>query len=148
LADLETNKRLEETGVVKVPKLTATVTTKTEVTIAPKVQRKLLTELHGYAAVTSEMKALQESKEGHSASVLKLANEGVDGDKFELEGFKVAVVKGAKQRTFNKEKLIKRFLKDGTYSVKAAQALIEDCTDDSSKKDHVRITAPGEKDDN
>lgn len=127
------------------PKLTATVTTRQEVTIAPKVQRKLLTELHGYAAVSSEMKALKESKEGHSASVLALADEGVDGDKFEIEGYKVAVVKGAKQRTFNKEKLIKRLVKDGKYSVKAAQAVIEDCTDDAPKKDHVRITVPGEK---
>lgn len=128
------------------PRLTTTVTTTTQVTIAPKVQKKLLTELHGYAVVSREMKALKASKEDHSATVLKLAEAGVDGDKFEIEGFKVAVVKNAKNRKLNIEKMIKRFLKDGTYSVKAAQALIEDCTDDTDKKDHVRITVPGEKD--
>lgn len=128
-------------------RLTATVTTRTEVTIAPKVQRKLLTELNGYATVASEMKALDESKKGHSASVLALAEQGVDGDKFELEGFKVAVVKGARDRRLDKDALIKRLVKDGKYSVKAAQALIEDCTSDKPKVDHVRITVPGEKKD-
>lgn len=128
-------------------RVNATVTTTQEVTIAPKVQRKLLTELHGYNAVASEMKALKGSKEGHSASVLQLSLEGVDGDKYELEGFKVAVVKGAKNRRLNTSKLIKRMVKDGTYSMKAAQALIEDCTDETPKKDHVRITCPGESND-
>lgn len=128
------------------PRLTATVTTKTEVTIAPKVQRKLLTELHGYASVASEMKALKESKEGHSAAVLKLANEGVDGDKFDLDGFKVAVQRGIPDRRLDKDKLIKRLVKDGTYSVKAATALIADCTTEKPKKNFVKITVPGEKD--
>lgn len=126
------------------PKLTTTVTTRTEVTILPRVQRKLLTELRGYASIAGEMKALKADKENHSAAVLRLADEGVDGEKFELEGFKVAVVKGAKQRTLNREKLIKRMVKDGKYSVNAAQAVLEDCTDDSPKKNHVRITIPGE----
>jgi hypothetical protein len=129
------------------PRATTTVTTTQEVTIAPKVQRKLLTELHGYNAIVSEWKALKEGKEGHSAKVLELSLEGVDGEKYELEGFKVAVVKGAKNRKLNTSKLIKRMVKDGTYSMKAAQALLEDCTDESPKKDHVRITCPGEKDD-
>jgi hypothetical protein len=121
----------------------ASVTTTTEVTIAPKVQRKLLTELNGYNAVATEMKALKGSKEGHSAEVLRLSSE-VDGDKYELEGFKVAVVKGAKNRKLNTSKMIKRMVADGKYSMKAAQALIEDCTDETPKKDHVRITCPGD----
>lgn len=127
------------------PKQTTTVTTRTEVTIAPKVRKKLLTELHGYATVSSEMKALKESKEGHSAAVLALATEGVDGDKFELDGFKVAVVKGARDRRLDKDALIKRLVKDGKYSVNAAQALIEDCTSDKPKVDFVKITVKGDK---
>lgn len=129
------------------PRATATVTTKQEVTIAPKVQKQLLTELNGYAAVNGEMKALKESKEGHSAAVLQLADKHVDGDKFAIEGFKVAVVKGARDRRLDKDALIKRLVKDGHYSMKAALALIEDCTSDKPKKDHVRITCPGDKDD-
>ena len=93
--------------------ITTTVTTKQEVTIAPKVARKLLTELNGYAAVSAEIKALSEAKTNHSAAVLALADEGVDGEKFELGGFKVAVVKGARDRRLDKEALIKRLVKDG-----------------------------------
>lgn len=119
------------------------MTTTTEVTIAPKVARKLLTELQGYAALSAEIKMLTEAKTGHSAAVLKLADEGVNGDKFELGGFKVAVVKGARDRRLDKDALIKRLIKDGKYSMTAALALIDDCTTDKPKVDHVRITAPG-----
>lgn len=126
------------------PRLTTTVTTTTEVTIAPKLQKKLLTELHGYASISSEMKELKAAKEGHSANVLKLSKD-VDGDKFELENYCVAVVKGAKNRKLNIQKLIKRLVKDDKYSVDAAKMMIEDCTDDTPKKDHVRITVKGEK---
>ncbi len=118
-----------------------------EATISPKVQRKLLTELNGYAAVAQEIKALTDAKSGHSEAVLALSLEGVDGDKYGLEGFKVAVVKGAKDRRLDKEKLVKRLVKDGTYSVKAALALLKDCTTEKPKKDHCRITVPGEKND-
>jgi hypothetical protein len=124
-----------------------TVTTTQEASISPKVQRKLLTELRGYGAIATEMKGLKDAKEGHSAAVLALSLEGVDGDKYELEGYKVAVVKGAKDRRFDKDKLVKRLVKDGKYTLKAAMALVEDCTTDKPKKDHVRITVPGEESD-
>ena len=125
----------------------ATVTTTQEVTIAPKIVKKLLVELHGYGAITTELKALDSAKKDHSNKVLELAIEGVDGDKFSLEGYKVAVVRGAKNQRLSTEKLIKRLVKDGKYSVKAAMAIIEDCTDEKPKKDHVRITIPGEQED-
>ena len=127
------------------PRATTTVTTTQEVTIAPKVQRKILTELQGYAALHSEVKALEGEKKGHSAAVLQLAIENVEGDKFAVEGFKIAVKRNQKKRSFNTDKLVKRLSKDGKYSVKAALALIEDCTDENDVKDHVRITVPGEK---
>ena len=122
----------------------ATVTTTQEVTIAPKIVKKLITELHGYGAIAAEMKGLDSAKKGHSSRVLELAIEGVAGDKFELEGYKVAVVKGAKNRKLSTDKLIKRLVKDGKYSVKAAQAVLNDCTDETPKKDHVRISVPGD----
>lgn len=129
------------------PRQTTIVTTKQEVTIAPKLIKKLLTELHGYGAIAAEMKALKGGKEDHSAKVLELSLAGVDGDKYELEGYKVAVVKGAKNNKLNVAKLMKRVVGDGKYSVKAFTAVLEDCTDETPKKDHVRITPPGEKDD-
>lgn len=125
-------------------KTTTTVTTQTEVTIAPKVAKKLQTELHGYALVTSELKALEEAKRGHSDAVLQLAIDNVEGDKFALDGFKVAVVRGAKDSRLDKDALVKRLVGDGKYSLKAAQALLEDCTRVTSKRDHVRISVPEE----
>jgi hypothetical protein len=68
----------------------------------------------------------------------------VDGDKFSIGEYKVAVVKGAKNKRLNQSKLIKRMVGDGKYSMKAAIALLEDCTDESPKKDHVRISVRGE----
>jgi hypothetical protein len=127
-------------------KVSATVTTTQKVSIAPKVLKKLRQELNGYGAVQREAKTLTTAKGEHSAAVLALSLEGVDGDKYELEGYKVAVVKDAKNRKLNTSKLIKRMVKDGKYSIVAAQALIEDCTDETPKKPHVRITCPGESD--
>lgn len=126
---------------------TSVTTTQTQtVTIKPTVQRKLLTELHGYAAIHKEMKGLDAGKKTHSSAVLDLAVANVDAEKFELEGFKIAVVKGALDKRLNKEALVKRLVKDGKYSLKAALALMEDCTSEKPKKDHVRITVPGEDD--
>jgi len=122
------------------------VTTTTEVTIAPKVARKLLTELEGYALASAEARVYTTIKNDHAASVLALSQEGVDGDKYELDGYKVAVVKGARDRRLNKDAVIKRLVADGKYTMKAALALMEDCTTDTPKKDHVRITVAGEKD--
>lgn len=127
------------------PRQTATVTTKQEVTIAPQVARHLLTELDGYAAISKEMKALDESKRNHSDRVLHLS-EKVDGDKFELEGYKVAVVRGARDRRLDKDQLIKHLVRDGKYTLKGAQKLLNDCTTDKEKKMHVRITVPGDAD--
>ena len=138
---------LERPSIQKM-KTTTTVTTTQQVQIAPKVARQLRTELHGYASVSAEIKALTGAKTDHSAAVLELALAGVDGDKFTLDDFKVAVVKGAKDRRLDKEKVVKRLVKDGKYSVKAAMALLEDCTTEKPKKDHVRITVPGENKEN
>lgn len=125
--------------------LTVSVKTEQKIAIAPKVQRKMLTELNGYAVIAREMKTLKTGKDGHSASVLELALANVEAEKFELEGFKIAVVKDAKNRKLNIDKLIKRLVKDGKYSVNAANAVLLDCTDETSKKTHIRITPPGEE---
>jgi flagellar hook assembly protein FlgD len=127
--------------------LKTVVTTTTETVIAPKVAKQLLTELEGYALAGAEAKVYTTIKNDHSAAVLELALEGVDGDKFSIGEYKVAVVKGAKNKRLNQSKLIKRMVGDGKYSMKAAIALLEDCTDESPKKDHVRITVKGEKED-
>lgn len=125
-------------------KATTTITTKQVVNILPKVQRQLMTELNGYATMAAEMKGLDSAKKAHSTSVLDIALAHIDAEKFELNGYKVAVVKGALDRRLDKDAVVKRLVKDGTYSLKAAMALMEDCTTEKPKKDHCRITCPGE----
>lgn len=120
-----------------------TTTTTEEVVISAKVQRKLLTELEGYAALNTEQKAMKAGMDEHRSNILEIANAEVEADKFEIEGYKVAVVKGAKDRRLDKKKVIARLVKDGKYSTKAAMALLEDCTTEKPKKDHVRVTVPG-----
>lgn len=122
-----------------------TTTTVAEVTISPKVQRKLLTELEGYASLNAEQKAMKAGMDEHRSNIFTIADTEVEADKFEIEGYKVAVVKGAKDRRLDKTKLLWRLVKDGKYSLKAAQALLADCTTEKPKKDHVRVTVPGEE---
>lgn len=126
------------------PTVTTTVTTTTAVKIAPKVQRKLLTELQGYASLQTEQKVLKAGMDEHRNNVLEICLAEVDAEKFELEGYKIAVVKGARDRRLDRERLIKRLVKDGHYSVKSAQALIEDCTTEKPKKDYCKLTIPGD----
>lgn len=121
------------------------VTSTQEVTISPKVTRQLLSELDAYSAISAEVRMLDEQKKSHSSRVLELALEGVDGDKFDIGDYKVAVVKNAKNKRLNQSKLIKRMVGDGKYSMKAAIAMLEDCTDETPKRDHVRISVKGEK---
>lgn len=134
--------------VSQMSKAKVTTTVETEVVIAPKVQRKLLTELQGYQACQTEQKALKAAADEHRANIFEIADAEVEADKFKLEGFGVAVVRGAKDRRLDKAKLLKRLVADGKYSLKAAQALLEDCTTEKPKKDHVRVTVPGEESEN
>ena len=125
-------------------KLTTTHTVKTEVKISAKTQRKLLNELRSYGSLAEEQKALKSSMDEHRNTVLEVALAEVEAEKFEIEGYKVAVVKGAKDRRLDKIKLIKRLVKDGHYSTISAEAMIEDCTTEKPKKDYCKITVPGE----
>lgn len=134
---------MERIAVSEVSKVT--VRTEQEVSIAPKLQRQLKTELEGYEACSIEIKALDATKKDHGAEVLRLS-EQIDGDKFAVEGYKVAVKRNQKKRSLNRDKLVKRLVKDGKYTVKAALAVLEDCTDETPVKDHVRITIPGQRD--
>lgn len=125
-------------------KSTVTTTVTEQITIAPKVQRKLLTELQGYASCQAEQKVLKVAADEHRANILTIADAEVEAEKFEIEGFKVAVVKGAMDRRLDKQALLKRLVKDGHYSLKSAQAMLDDCTTERTKKDHVRVTCPND----
>ncbi len=129
-------------------KLTQQVTTKqtvkTELKLKPSVQRKLLAELNSYASVAAEAKALKAVGDSHRDNVLAMHDE-IGEKKFEIGGFKVSLTTDAESRKLDKDKLIKRLVSDGKYSVKAATALLEDCTTSTPKKAYATIRVPGEK---
>jgi hypothetical protein len=124
-------------------KVTTTVTE--EVKLSPKLERQILTELQGYAACHAESKALKAGADEHRNNLFALADANVDADSFQVEGFKIAVVRNAIDRRLDKQKLVKRLVKDKKYTAEAAMALLADCTTDKPKKDHVRVTVPGEE---
>jgi hypothetical protein len=126
-------------------KITTTTVTKNEVRIQPKTQRKLLAELRAYGSIAAEAKSLKVSMDGHRARVLEIGNEEVGEAKFEIEGYKVALVNDAEDRRLDKQKLIKFLVSDGHYSVKSAETLLERATTCKSKKAYAKITAPGEE---
>lgn len=128
-------------------KLTTTTTVTTELNITPKVKQLLMTELHGYQSFATEQKAFKEAMDKHRGKVLDLGVEHVGQPKFELEGFKVALVTDGEDARLDKVKLVKLLVQSGHYSVKSADALLEKATTRKPKKAHARITCPGEQGD-
>jgi hypothetical protein len=129
------------------PKVTTTVTTREEVRIAPKLQRKLLVELQSYGELAMERKGITKSMDGHRAKVLAIADAEVGEKKFEIEGYKVAVVNDAEDRRLDRIKLVKLLISDGHYSSTSAEDLLDRATTRKAKKAYVKITAPGDTDD-
>jgi hypothetical protein len=131
-------------------RLTTTTTTKTttELKLNPKLERQIKTELHGYAAVHQEIKALSESKKEHSVNLLDMVTANLDPEhqNFELDGFKVATITNAKDKRLDKDKLKKLLVAEG-ISLKKVETIIAKATVEKPKKSHVRITIPGEVDD-
>lgn len=126
--------------------VTTKQTVKTELKLKPSVQRRLLNELRSYAGVAAEAKALKAAGDGHRATILGMQDE-IGEKKFEIDGFKVALTTDAEDRRLDKDKLVKRLIRDGHYSLKSAQALLEDCTTRKPKKPYATIRVPGEQDD-
>lgn len=129
------------------PKVTTTVTTREEVRIAPKIQRKLLVELQSYGTLAAESKAIKGAMDGHRSKVLAIADAEVGEKKFEIEGYKVAVVSDAEDRRLDRIKLVKLLISDGHYSSTSAEDLLDRATTRKAKKAYAKITAPGGDDD-
>lgn len=127
-------------------KVTTTVTTQTIVKIQPKVQRKLLVELQSYGELAVENKAIKHAMDGHRAKVLAIGRAEVGEKKFEIEGYKVAMVTDAEDRKLDRVKIIKFLVSDGHYSTESAEDLLDRATTRKPKKAYVKITAPGERD--
>lgn len=109
---------------------TLLATTKEEITLEPKVRRKLLAELRRYEAVQTELKALEEQKKAIAARVQTLHQE-TGYNSLDIDGFKVTIVQGTYTK-INEKKLL-------TW-ISVAQ--LEEAREIHSRKPFEKITCP------
>lgn len=128
------------------PTMTVKTVETVQVKIKPTVRRKLLGELRAYGELSSQAKVLKHAMEGHRNNILEIGLETGE-KKFELDGYKVALVTDAEDRRLDKVKLMKALVASGHYSVSSAQALLDAATTSKLKKAYAKVTVPGENDD-
>ena len=129
------------------PTVTKKQVTTEKVRIQPKIQRQLLTELHAYNALATEQKALKKGMDEHRTNILDIGTANLEPEqyKFEIEGYKVALVTEATDSRLDKVKLLKLLITDGHYTMRSAEKLLERSTVTKPKKSYARVTCPGEE---
>jgi len=128
-----------------VPKASVTTTVTEEVTIKPSIAAKLRTDLGIYKSLKHQAKAIDRQLDVSRENVLQLGISADVGEKFELDGFKVALVLDSTKKALDKVKLLKLMVAAG-LSVKKATEVIEKATTETPVKAHARISVPGAED--
>jgi hypothetical protein len=118
------------------PSTTITATTTTEITLAPAIRRKLLTELRTYAQLHEQKKALELAMDKIKGKVAAIRDETGE-QSLKLEGFTTTLVAPIRKK-FNE----KKFVRLGGDLELYNQAVEETLT-----KPYEKITCPGSKDD-
>lgn len=77
--------------------------------------------------------------------VFSLGLEHVAEDKFEVDGFKIALVTDAETKKLDQEKLKKLIMAKTSISLEEINKWFERCTKKTPTKPHAKITPPGEK---
>lgn len=138
-----------------VPKLSQTskITTvqkvTTQVTIAPKVLTKLRTALAGYPELKRKMDYAKVEMSMARNSVLAIGLEDLDGNNFEVDGFKIALVTDAETKKLDQDGLKKLLLSKTKLSLKELDDLFKRCTKITPTAAYAKISPPGapERDD-
>lgn len=126
------------------PRLAVQQTVKSEVTLKPQVQKKLLTTLKDYTELNSVVKEYTNVMADHRKTILDITAKEV-GESFELEGFRVAYVDKAETNKLDTVKLMKLLVGEG-YSTKVVQDWFNKCNKRTQTKPYVKVTLPGDKD--
>ena len=116
------------------PALAVTTTQTTQVTIAPRIKRKLLTALHEYATLKARRAALDAEMDTFKTEIGDI-RESLGEEHLELDGFKVSHVQGFTKK-LNHQTLI---------ALGCAAAWIQEATENRPKKAYELITCPGER---
>jgi len=117
-------------------KPTATVTTTKQIVLAPKLRKKLLTELREYAGHKAARDAADAAMNACKSSIGKI-RESTGEDAIEIDGFKVVKVQQIRKK-LNHKKLI---------AAGCAQAWIDEATENVPTKAYEKVTVPGASDD-
>ena len=117
------------------PALAVTTTQTTQVTIAPRIKRKLLAALHEYATLKQKRAALDVEMDTFKTEIGDI-RESLGEEHLELDGFKVSHVQGFTKK-LNHMKLIE---------LGCAASWIEMATENRPKKGYELVTCPNDKD--
>ena len=112
-----------------------TVTTTTEIQIKPSVRARLLKELNTYAALRSELKAIEAKMDAGKARIGAIREETGE-QKLEIDGFSVCLVAPIRKK-FNPKKFV---------AIGGDLALYNEATEDVTSKPYEKVTCPGPKD--
>lgn len=127
------------------PKITTKQTVTTEVTLKPRVQAEILTHCKTYQTELARRKAADTMMDVQREAVLQLGLEHVEGNKFEVDGFKIALVTDAETSKLDKDRLKKLLMAKTKLSLADLDALFERSTKKTPTKPYSKITPPGEK---
>jgi hypothetical protein len=122
------------------PKLQASVTTTTThvVKLSPAVKRELLTKLKTYASLKSQRDAIDHAMKGHRTGVEEIM-EKVGEASLSVEGFKTTIIAPVRKGKFNPKKAVALGI--------PMEKILKAMDPDEPGTSYVKITVPGDKDD-
>jgi myo-inositol catabolism protein IolC len=113
---------------------TLTATVEKVVELAPRLKRKLVTELTAYQGLKSQLDAIKLAMDGHKAAIEKLRVETGETS-LEIDGFKITLVQPAGRQSLDRKKL----LEAGVLMSQLEQGTIT-----KAVKSYTKVTTPGE----
>ncbi len=115
---------------------TLTVTTTQEVKISPTLQKKLRLELGAYAALRTELKAIEARMDASKAKI-EAVREETGEQKLEIDGYSVCIVAPIRKK-FNPKKYV---------SLGGDLALYNQAVENVTSSPYTKVTCPGSKSD-
>ncbi len=121
-------------------KVSVTTTARTEVGLDTRTKAQIRVELHAYLDRQRQIAALQAQQDASKTKIQERFNDAdaLDAlmDGVDIDGIKVKYVCGSQKR-LDKTRLMKKF--------GLSQDDLDSCSPEKPSKPYVRITAPGEK---
>lgn len=127
------------------PKVTAKQTVTTEVTIKPTVKAKILAWCRAYQGDAAWKKSSSARMDEAREAVLNIGLEHINESKFEVDGYKIALVTDAETSKLDQIKLMKLIMSKTDFSLEVIQDWFDRCTKRTPTKPYSKITCPDDK---